>query len=126
MSSTGLSKNNPNLKIKHKSIFVTSLSIEAKGTGAFTVRDLNPEVHMVGMIIEQCSWIIDSGATEHITYDTSLFRGLIKQMSNFLVKVATRESVLIKEIGDIRLTTRLLLHNILHILAFQCNLISVH
>lgn len=70
------------------------------------------------------SWIIDSGATHHVFHDKSLFATLFDSL-NRSVALPTRLGVSIAGIGIIKLNDSLVLNNVLYILDFRLNLLSI-
>ncbi|CAH9090143.1 unnamed protein product [Cuscuta epithymum] len=70
------------------------------------------------------SWIIDSGATEHITCsDINLFN-IVSLVPESSVKIPNGESVLVHAVGSLYLLNGLRLERVLYIPKFQCNLLS--
>ncbi|CAH9129521.1 unnamed protein product [Cuscuta epithymum] len=68
-------------------------------------------------------WIIDSGATEHITCsDINLFN--IRQVPDSSVRIPNGESIPVHAVGSLHLPNGLRLERVLYIPKFQCNLLS--
>lgn len=70
------------------------------------------------------TWIIDSGATHHVAYHKDLFLDLTESISTF-VTLPTGLGIKIAGIGSIRLNDSLILRNVLYLLDFRVNLLSV-
>lgn len=70
------------------------------------------------------AWVIDSGASHHVTHDRSLFLEY-KPLDHTYVTLPNGLTVQIEGIGFIQLTGALSLHNALFIPAFKFNLLSV-
>ena len=70
------------------------------------------------------TWVLDTGATDHIIHSTSLFTNLTSSISSF-VHLPNDEKVLVTHIGTVQLTPTLILENVICVPAFSFNLISV-
>ncbi|GAB2295399.1 hypothetical protein Dimus_038351 [Dionaea muscipula] len=70
-------------------------------------------------------WVIDSGATDHMTYDAALLVNSTIPPTNTVIHLPNGDSAPILCIGDILLPTGLHLKNVLCIPTFKLNLISV-
>ncbi|KAL4283344.1 hypothetical protein GQ457_16G019720 [Hibiscus cannabinus] len=70
------------------------------------------------------SWIIDSGATDHIVHSVSFFSNYSVVHDKF-VKLPNNELVQVCHIGTVQINDFLVLHNVFHIPNFGFNLISV-
>jgi len=71
-------------------------------------------------------WIIDSGASDHITPDLRNFTSVQRlQIPGFITMPNGKQSR-IEHIGSVQLTPVLTLSNVLHVPEFQFNLLSVH
>ncbi|KAJ9561852.1 hypothetical protein OSB04_007012 [Centaurea solstitialis] len=69
-------------------------------------------------------WIIDSGATHHVTGDVSWLRDL-RKIPGRLVGLPDNKKVIGTHEGDVRLSDRIVLKNVLLVPKLNCNLISV-
>lgn len=67
------------------------------------------------------NWIIDTGATDHISCDLTLFIAL-KSMVKSFISLLNRQRV---GVGTIHLHQSLVLYNILFVLEFSFNMISI-
>ena len=74
--------------------------------------------------VHDTGWIIDSGATDHMTYNKSLFQYMTPP-SKEKVMTANGESTPVIEVGSIVLTPDLSLHNCLLVPALSNHLLSV-
>lgn len=72
-----------------------------------------------------CSWIIDSGATDHMTGSPSLFSAYKPCAGNQKIKIADGSLSAIAGKGSIILSSTLTLHNVLHVPNLSCNLLSI-
>ncbi|KAG7583985.1 Retrotransposon Copia-like N-terminal [Arabidopsis suecica] len=70
------------------------------------------------------TWIIDSGATHHVSYNRDLFESLSDGLSSE-VTLPTRSNVKIAGVGVIKLNAYITLKNVLYIPEFRLNLLSV-
>lgn len=72
------------------------------------------------------NWILDSGATDHICSNLELFDNYSKVAeSDNTITVPDGRRIPILHVGMIILTDQIQLHNVLHVLDFHFNLISV-
>ena len=76
---------------------------------------LNPEI-----------WIIDSGATDHMTNNASQFNTYTPSPGNRKVKVADGTLATLAGYGTIYLTSSLILKNVLHVPKLSVSLLSIH
>ena len=68
------------------------------------------------------SWIIDSGATDHMTSCPKLFSSYSLCACNKNFKIADSSFPVIVGIGTVKLTPLLILHDVLHVSNLSCNL----
>jgi len=71
------------------------------------------------------NWVIDSGASDHITPDLSLFSSVQQLRVPGFITMPNGEQSKIVHIGTVQLTPTLVLTNVLHVPDFQFNLLSV-
>ena len=71
-------------------------------------------------------WIIDSGATDHMTFESSLFITYSPCPSTRKVVTADGTLTTVAGIGDVQINSSLTLKNVLHVLKLSTNLISIH
>ncbi|KAG7543853.1 Reverse transcriptase RNA-dependent DNA polymerase [Arabidopsis thaliana x Arabidopsis arenosa] len=75
-------------------------------------------------VLTSSTWIIDSGASHHVSYDKNLFESLSDGLSS-AVTLPTGSNVNIAGIGVIKLNAQITLTNVLYIPEFRLNLLSV-
>ncbi|RDX94434.1 hypothetical protein CR513_23189, partial [Mucuna pruriens] len=71
------------------------------------------------------SWIIDSGATHHMTSCSKMFSSYNSRVGNKKVKISNGSLSTIDEIGTIKLIPLIILHNVLHVPNLSCNQLSI-
>ena len=71
------------------------------------------------------SWIIDSGATNHMTSKSQLFHTYTPSPSNKKIAVANGSLATVAGFGDIYITSTLILKNVLHVPKLLVNLVSI-
>ena len=104
---------------------------QKKEASPILAEDSNTACFLAG---EQCLfstnnalWIIDSGATNHITYNLDLFDSFQPFPSHFQnhITLPDGSQALIKHHGNIPLNSEIMLQDVLHVPQFHFNLISV-
>ena len=70
------------------------------------------------------TWIIDTGATDHIVYSVSLLTS-ITAISHSMVQLPNGESAVVTHVGTIQLSSHITLTNVLCVLSFSFNLLPV-
>ena len=70
------------------------------------------------------TWVLDTGATDHIIHFVTLFTKITSSISTF-VQLPNGEKVTVTHIGTIQITSTLILENVLCVPFFSFNLISV-
>ena len=70
------------------------------------------------------TWVLDSGATHHVSHDKALFASLDTSVQNS-VNLPNGSLIKISGVGNIRLNKHILLGNVLSIPKFRLNLISI-
>ena len=71
------------------------------------------------------SWVIDFGATDHMTSKSQLFHTYTLSPSNKKVTVANGSLAIVAGFGDIYITPILILKNVLHVPKLSANLVSI-
>lgn len=84
-----------------------------------------PHANMAGIFNFHNTWILDTGATDHITYDPKMLAHVVKAVNQLPVKVPTGQSAHVEGIGTAVLTEDLHLKKDLYIPDFHCNLLSI-
>jgi len=69
-------------------------------------------------------WIVDSGATNHITPHISLFKSYVPILKTWFITMPNGRQVLVKNIGTLILNNSITLQDVLHVLDFQFSLLS--
>ncbi|CAH9124860.1 unnamed protein product, partial [Cuscuta epithymum] len=70
------------------------------------------------------TWIIDSGASEHITCDSANLINSFTHPSDSTVRIPNGESVPVSAVGSLNLPNGFYLRRVLYVPRFQCNLLS--
>lgn len=71
------------------------------------------------------SWIVDSGASDHMTGDATLLHNYCPQTGNSSVRIADGSLSMVLGIGSAHLTEDIILTPVLHVQNLDCNLLSV-
>ncbi|KAF7834637.1 putative LRR receptor-like serine/threonine-protein kinase [Senna tora] len=71
------------------------------------------------------SWIVDSGASDHMTGNTSLFSKLAPCKTSLQVKIADGTMAKVLGIGSVKICDTITLLNVLHVPTLACNLLSI-
>ncbi|OIS98915.1 hypothetical protein A4A49_60859, partial [Nicotiana attenuata] len=72
------------------------------------------------------SWILDSGASNHMTFNKSLLTNIVTLPYPLLVVLPNGYKVKVTEIGSATLVPDIILHRVMFIPFFKYNLISIH
>ena len=70
------------------------------------------------------TWIIDTGATDHIIHSINLFSTITKVLNTF-VKLPNGENVTVTHLGTVHLSEGLVLKDVLCVPSFAYNLLSI-
>lgn len=70
-------------------------------------------------------WIVDSGASEHMTPNHYAISNPFHLLSNQKIQLPNRDSVTISHSGQVHLTPDLVLDNVLYVPTFKHNLLLV-
>jgi hypothetical protein len=95
-----------------------SVSLEMKHS-VFSTSHLPPHISSVNLH----SWIIDTGATDHMISTISLFTSITATISS-RVKLPNGDYAMVTHIGTVKLSEHLILHDVLCVPSFSFNLIS--
>lgn len=71
------------------------------------------------------SWIIDFGATDHMTHSSCKFSTYAPSTSNRKISIAEDSLTTVAGLGDIKITPSFILKNVLHVPKLSTNLISI-
>ncbi|KAF7842738.1 Retrovirus-related Pol polyprotein from transposon TNT 1-94 [Senna tora] len=71
------------------------------------------------------SWIVDSGASDHMTSNDSLFSTLAPCKTSLQVKIAYGTMAKVLGIGSVKISDTITLLNVLHVPTLACNLLSI-
>lgn len=72
------------------------------------------------------SWIIDSGASDHMYFNPSSFLSLLPLPVSIMVKLSDFSIVKVTHAGRITISEGLILEHVLHVPSFKYNLLSIH
>lgn len=70
-------------------------------------------------------WIVDSGATNHMTFNKSLLSNFQSFIDPRKVRIANGDSISILGCGSVRISSKLMLKHVLYVPTLDCNLVSV-
>ncbi|OIT03468.1 hypothetical protein A4A49_57494, partial [Nicotiana attenuata] len=70
-------------------------------------------------------WILDSGASHHMTFDKSQLQNIVNLPYPLLVKLPNGYKVIVNKIGSVFLTPEIILYKVLFIPSFKFNLVSI-
>lgn len=94
------------------------------GAGSFTQK--GEHTHALNVrTSKKGTWIIDSGASDHMSGDVDLFSYVKPYTDDIFVKITDGSITKVQGIGGIRLSDKLLLESMLFVPKLECNLLSV-
>lgn len=96
----------------------------ANFAGKLLAEGVTPKVCLLTKI-DNTIWIIDSGASDHMTSNMSLLYNILTLPTPYLVSLPNGYKVEVTNIESLVLFHELVLHNVLYIPSFQHNLISI-
>ncbi|KAK3034107.1 hypothetical protein RJ639_034087 [Escallonia herrerae] len=105
----------------------------------FNQAQINPPVIRSGTIAQKCiflsalnskveksnPWVIDSGASDHMTGDLSLFSSYSACSNNYKVRIAYGSLSTVSGIGSIVISPSITLDSVLLVPSLSCNLLSI-
>ena len=71
------------------------------------------------------AWILDSSTTDHMTHNPNQFKTDLPSPSNRKIVVADGTTTTVAGIGDVQVTSNLVLKNVLHVPQLSTNLVSL-
>ncbi|XP_021715949.1 uncharacterized protein LOC110683848 [Chenopodium quinoa] len=71
------------------------------------------------------TWILDSGASDHMCADISMFKTYSKLLDERLITIPDGKKLKVEHIGTVLLKSDITLNNVLHVPGFQFNLVSI-
>lgn len=71
-------------------------------------------------------WVVDMGATSHMCYDLNQFIYFSKPNQRMTVNLPDESSQPIIHVGRVILNPKITLYNIMHVLSFKQNLLSIN
>lgn len=77
-------------------------------------------------VTNSSTWIIDSGASEHMCFDSTFFKLLSSLTPPLTINLPNCQTILVTHIGTVSLFPDLVLENVLYVPSFKYNLMSVH
>ncbi|XP_074345088.1 uncharacterized protein LOC141684147 [Apium graveolens] len=76
--------------------------------------------------VDNNTWIIDSGASDHMASSLATMHNVQKAPPELIIKLPTGASTVISHIGKITMKNGLVLERVLYVPQFQHNLLSIH
>ncbi|KAK9683303.1 hypothetical protein RND81_10G130400 [Saponaria officinalis] len=70
-------------------------------------------------------WILDSGATDHMCSNKSLFIDLMHLVKPYSISLPNGQTVVISFVGSVHISSDLILRNVLYVPCFKFNLLSI-
>ncbi|CAL2238881.1 unnamed protein product [Prunus armeniaca] len=99
-------------------------SSSANHVGNSTTHALSGKAFSLNSNGKQSTWILDSGCTDHMIYDSNLF-STSRPVTNHTVELPNGSVAQVTHIGTVVLSPKLILENVLCVLYFKLNLISI-
>ena len=113
--------------------------MKGKGTTEVSAEQLNSFAHFAGMVGNSShsnicctvnnspcgSWIVDTGASDHMSYNPQLFTHLHTLNTPIHITLPDGSHKTVTHAGSVTLCPQINLHNILYVPEFKFNLISV-
>ena len=84
-----------------------------------------PTVNMTGKTKTHDEWIIDSGASEHVTHNKALFKTMKENLNSTSVTIPNGDTINIEGVGNIHIPNGFGLKSVLNVSGFKCNLLFV-
>jgi len=84
---------------------------------------------LTGSLNNDNAWIIDRGASKHMTWESKQLHTLSKEPSSHAMELGDNKSYVVKDLGSTSLKlengAKLCLNNILYVLGLKKNLLSI-
>ncbi|KAK9062516.1 hypothetical protein SSX86_019703 [Deinandra increscens subsp. villosa] len=87
--------------------------------------DAQPMANMACKSNLDCDWLVDSGATEHVTHQASLLENEIRNIREVPITIPNGDAIPVRGKGDHTLPGGIKIKGVLHVPDFNCNLLSV-
>lgn len=100
-------------------------NVEAPTAGR-ALHGMNKGASNMASKCKEIKWVLDSGASHHMTPLLFLFDKLRRIEKHFSIITPTGSAVMVETMGDISLDKNIFLKDVLFIPDFSCNLISIH
>lgn len=71
-------------------------------------------------------WIIDSGASEHMTSDSSILFNIKTLLKPVFVNLPNSQRIKVTKAGSVNILPEITIENVLFVPSFRCNLMPVH
>ncbi|KAL2933560.1 Retrovirus-related Pol polyprotein from transposon RE2 [Bienertia sinuspersici] len=117
----------------HIEELIKRLPIPSKAAITGDSDDETLEGNMVKLVSNNCltedvraCWIVDSGASNHVTGDKSLIQSLQTMEKKSRMRMPTGDTAEITHQGKVKLNNGIELSNVVYVPAFKQNLLSVH
>lgn len=111
--------------IIHSSSSLTNGAMQPKGT-TFGFKHFAANVYKSSDIFQpHLSWRVDSGATNHICSNKSLFSSLSKISQTQFIGLPNGNDTIVSFVGNVPLHESLVLKNVLYAPSFKYNLVSI-
>lgn len=81
---------------------------------------------LVSLFFNSQTWIIDSGASEHMCYEPTSFLNLVPLPAPVTINLPNSYRIKVTHTGNIAIFPTLVLQNVLFVPSFRYNLLSVH
>ena len=105
---------------------LAALQHNSSSKSVATVAQRGTYIHALKTNSAYNNWIVDSGASDHMTGNSQLFVSYTPCAGNEKVRIADGTLSVIAGKGSVRVTNSITLHSVLHVLNLDCNLLSVN
>lgn len=110
-----LTQQNPTQNPAHDTIGTSALAHKGNSLSALIVNSK-----------KSGPWMVDSGASDHMTGDAALFHDYSLSRNNLTVKIADGSLSKVVGTSSIIISKDLVLNSVLHVPKLECNLLSVN